>query len=137
MQSNREDSEKYFCEIIQMACPYDHDCSVCRLHNDYETAREKSAEMGGDKKPKLRIWHVPQVPMEFPFEVDVSSIEEAWKVLNILWEYDLFQYDNKIKPDYCNASGLVYFDEEEKEWMEWEDEDGYSIREHFNNLEED
>lgn len=43
MQKN--DSERYFCEIIQMVCPYSHDCSVCRLHNDYETARKKSAEM--------------------------------------------------------------------------------------------
>lgn len=137
MQSNKEDSERYFCEIIQSTCPYSHDCSVCRLHSDYEKAKEKSLEMGGDRKVKLRVWHIPQAPMEIPFEVDVSSIDEAWKILNILWEYDLFQYDNNLKPDYCNASGLVYFDEEEKEWMEWEDEDGYSIREHFNNLEED
>lgn len=45
MQSNREYSEKYFCEIIQSACPYGHDCGVCRLHSDYEKAREKSAEL--------------------------------------------------------------------------------------------
>lgn len=45
MQSNRENSERYFCDIIQSACPYDHDCNVCRLHNDYEAAREKSAEL--------------------------------------------------------------------------------------------
>lgn len=137
MQGNREDSERYFCDIIQLACPYSHDCSVCRLHSDHEKAREKSLEMGGDRKVKLRVWHIPQVPMEIPFEVEVSSIDEAWKILNILWEYDLFQYDNNLKPDYCNDSGLQYFDEEEKEWMEWEDEDGYSVREHFNNLEED
>lgn len=137
MRENKETADKYFCEIIQMACPYSHDCHVCRLYTDYERAREKSAEVGGDRKTKLRVWHIPQVPMEIPFEVEVSSIEEAWKILNILWEYDLFQYDNNLKPDYCNASGLEYFDEEEKDWTEWEDEDGYSIREHFDNLEED
>lgn len=103
----------------------------------YERATEKSAEVGGDRKTKLRVWHIPQVPMEIPFEVEVSSIEEAWKILNILWEYDLFQYDNNLKPDYCNASGLQSFDEEEKVWLEWADEDGYSIMEHFDNLEED
>lgn len=43
MQKN--DSERYFCEIIQSACPYDHDCHVCRLHSDYENAREKSKEL--------------------------------------------------------------------------------------------
>lgn len=70
------------------------------------------------------------------FHVEVSSIDEAWKILNILWNYDLFQYENNVKPDYCNMSGLEYYDEEEKDWMEWEDQDGYNIKQHFENLEE-
>ena len=45
MQSNKKESGRYFCDIIQSACPYDHDCGVCRLHSDYEKAREKSLEM--------------------------------------------------------------------------------------------
>lgn len=45
MQENKTLSDKDFCEIIQMACPYSHDCHVCRLYTDYERAREKSAEM--------------------------------------------------------------------------------------------
>ncbi len=85
---------------------------------------------------KLRVWHIPQVPMK-AFYVDVSSIEEAWKILNILWDYDIFQYENKVKPDYCNVSGLQYYDEEEKEWLDWYDEDDYDITEHFRNLEEE
>ena len=32
------------CSIINSKCPYDHSCNVCRLHNDYETALEKSRE---------------------------------------------------------------------------------------------
>ncbi len=82
---------------------------------------------------KLRIWHIPQVPMK-AFHVEVSNIDEAWKILNTLWNYDLFQYENKVKPDYCNMSGLEYFDEEEKDWLGWEDEDGYNIKQHFENL---
>lgn len=42
MQENKETADKDFCEIIQMACPYSHDCHVCRLYTDYEMAREKS-----------------------------------------------------------------------------------------------
>lgn len=26
MQENKETADKDFCEIIQMACPYSHDC---------------------------------------------------------------------------------------------------------------
>ena len=45
MRENKETADKYFCEIIQMTCPYSHDCHVCRLYTDYERAREKSSEM--------------------------------------------------------------------------------------------
>ncbi len=84
---------------------------------------------------KLRIWHISQIPME-AFYVEVSSVDEAWKILNILWNYDMFKYENKAKQDYCNMSGLEYFDEQEREWFEWEDNDGYNIKEHFENLED-
>lgn len=82
---------------------------------------------------KLRVWHIPQVPMK-AFRVEVSNIDEAWKILNTLWDYDLFQYKNRVKPDYCNASGLEYFDEEENTWYEWYDDDGYDIKRHFENM---
>lgn len=85
---------------------------------------------------KLKVWHNCQVGKVDNFYVDVKNIEEAWLILNTLWEYDLFQYDNRIKRDYANASGLVYFDEEEQEWFEWEDEEGLDIQEHFISLEE-
>lgn len=84
-------------------------------------------------KTKLRVWHIPQIPMK-PFYVSVESPEEAMKILEVLWDYDLFQYENRIKPDYANTSGLEYFDEEENEWFEWYDEDGFDIRESFENM---
>ena len=85
---------------------------------------------------KLRVWHNCQVGAVKNFYVEVESIEQAWKILNTLWDYDLFQYENNIKPDYCNASGLEYFDEEEHEWCEWYDDDGLDIKEHFEESEE-
>jgi hypothetical protein len=39
--------------------------------------------------------------------------------------YDLFQLEYKIKPDYSNAQGLEIF--EDKEWVDWQDEDGNDI----------
>lgn len=86
---------------------------------------------------KLRIWHNCQVGSVNNFYVDVDSVEQAWKILNTLWNYDLFQYKNNVKPDYCNMSGFEYYDEEEKDWCEWYDDDGYDIKAHFENLEED
>lgn len=75
---------------------------------------------------QLRVWWIPQVPGK-PFTVDVSNIREAKLLLNTLANYDIFQYENRIKPDYCNAGGLQTWDGEE--WTDWYDEEGNDIDE--------
>ena len=81
----------------------------------------------------LRVWHCPQVPLK-PFRVAVDSLEEAISVLNILTAYDLFQYENNVKPDYCSAQGLEEYDATDKKWYEWCSEDGMNIREYEDQL---
>lgn len=70
---------------------------------------------------KLRVWWIPQVPME-PFHVDVSSLQEGVLLLNTLAQYDIFQLENNIKPDYCNAGGIEQLNENTNEWDDWEDD---------------
>lgn len=83
---------------------------------------------------KLRIWWIPQVPMK-PFYANVDSVEEAAKLLRVLAEYDKFQFENKVKPDYSNAGGLQVFDPDDDtdgqsgSWVDWYDEDGMNIDE--------
>lgn len=80
----------------------------------------------------LRVWWIPQIPGK-PFLVPVKSPKEGLKVLNILGEYDQFQLDNNIKPDYCNAGGLSMFDSKDDHdgpngsWSDWYDDDGNDI----------
>jgi hypothetical protein len=69
---------------------------------------------------KLRVAHYPQFPCD-AFYVDVSSIEEAKKIMDTLAYYDLFQYNNRIKPDYANMTILEEWNEEENEWLGWMD----------------
>jgi len=50
---------------------------------------------------------------------------EAWAIDA---DYDLFQFKNKIKPDYCNAGGLnIYESDSDGEgkpgWTSWSDEE--------------
>lgn len=85
---------------------------------------------------KLRVWHIPQVPMK-AFHVEVETTEEAVKVLNILADYDLFQYENRVKPDYCNMQGLEEWDEEEKMWCDWYSDDGLDIHEYARTISDD
>ena len=75
----------------------------------------------------LRVWWIPQVPM-CAFYVPVKTVDEAILVLDTLAKYDLFQYENDVKDDYCNAGGLEILDWPNG-WREWYDEDGFDIDE--------
>lgn len=57
---------------------------------------------------KFRVWHIPQVPGK-SFEAEVPTFEEAQRLVNTLANYDLFQYENNIKGDYANASGIQVY----------------------------
>ena len=70
---------------------------------------------------KLRIYWIPQVPCK-PFYVPIQSIKEGLKIITILSTYDAFQFENNIRPDYCNAGGVQMYDEKTKEWIDWEEE---------------
>jgi hypothetical protein len=75
----------------------------------------------------LRVWWVPQVPMH-AFYVPVESVKEAEKILTVLADYDVFQYYNKIKPDYCNVGGIEIYDanadgEGNPGWISWDDDE--------------
>ena len=76
------------------------------------------------KQGTLRVWHIPQVPGT-AFRVVVESPREAKKILDVLANYDAFQFEHNIKPDYCNAAGLEVY--EDVEWTEWYDKDGDGI----------
>lgn len=72
----------------------------------------------------LRVWWIPQVPMQ-AFRVDVKTVDEAKLLLNTLAQYDIFQFENHVKADYCNAGGLEELID--GEWQEWSDENGDQI----------
>ncbi len=80
----------------------------------------------------LRVWHIPQVPGK-PFYVAVASVVEARIVLDALAEYDRFQFENRIKLDYANASGLSVFDANDGHdmpsgsWVDWYSKNGEGI----------
>lgn len=82
--------------------------------------------MNTPKKGDLKVWWIPQVPMK-SFYYPVSSPQEGFILLDALAKYDIFQYENNVKPDFCNAGGLMEFDPEMIEegdedfdgWSEW------------------
>ena len=76
---------------------------------------------------ELQVWWVPQVPMR-AFEVAVSSVAEGVKIMETLAAYDAFQFENKVKSDYCNAGGLRRWCADSDGdgtpgWEDWYDDD--------------
>ena len=78
-------------------------------------------------KGDLKVWWIPQVPMK-SFSVNVDTPKEGKKILEILAKYDIFQFENNIKPDYCNAGGLS-IENEFGEFEDWHNDDGETIDE--------
>lgn len=62
-------------------------------------------ELANDGRAQFRVWWIPQLGMKGAFEVDVASYKEGKALEDVLGRYDLFQYENNIKPDYSNAGG--------------------------------
>lgn len=89
---------------------------MCK-HCNYIQKTQFANQSDGD----LRLWWIPQVPME-PFYWKVETPTEAGKLLDMLAQYDLFQFEHKVKPDFSNVGGLESC--EDGEWIDWYSGDG-------------
>jgi hypothetical protein len=72
----------------------------------------------------LRVWWIPQIPMS-AFHVDVETVEQGRWLCNVLADYDTFQFENNVKPDYSNAGGVQQYEiiDGLGDWYDVDDED--------------
>lgn len=56
---------------------------------------------------EIRVWWIPQVPCE-PFHVPVPDLATGKLMCDVLADYDNFQFEHRIKPDYSNVGGIEY-----------------------------
>jgi superinfection exclusion protein gp17 len=56
---------------------------------------------------EIQVWWVPQIPME-AFRFTVPSLEAGVMLCDALAEYDLFQFEHNVKPDYSNVGGIEW-----------------------------
>ena len=80
--------------------------------------------MSESKEGDLRVWWLPQMPCE-SFNVPVEDIKQAKFLLDALAKYDIFQFERNMKGFYANAGGLELF--VDREWIEWQSDDGLEI----------
>jgi hypothetical protein len=89
---------------------------------------------------KLQVWWIPQIPME-AFTVSVASVTEGVKILQVLADYDAFQFEHNVKPDYSNVGGLQQWDEGSNGeglpgWVDWYSDDGEDLDEYMDRINE-
>lgn len=71
---------------------------------------------------EIEVWWIPQAPMD-PFVYPVATLDAGRVLCDALGKYDLFQFENNIKPDYSNMGGVrwrVMGDDDDS----WTDVDG-------------
>ena len=61
-------------------------------------------------KTQYRLWHIPQIPGK-SFKVESSNLEYLANLCDVLQRYDLFQYENNIKPNYANITGIEVWED--------------------------
>lgn len=76
----------------------------------------------GPQTTPYKVWHIPQIPGK-AFEVGVKSLPIAALILDVLADYDTFQYENRIKGDYANVGGILVWNDAEMCYEDVEDDD--------------
>lgn len=75
------------------------------------------------KTTTYKIWHVPQIPGT-AFVVGTDDLEYAKLLIEVLADYDLFQLEHRIKPDYDNVNGIMVWDEASGEYEDLDEDEG-------------
>lgn len=78
------------------------------------------------KPSKFKLWYSHQVPGP-SYEQEVPDAKTGQAILDAIYQVALYQFNNKMIPDYCNAGGIVYLDED-GEWSDYDPEEWRSPR---------
>ncbi len=70
----------------------------------------------------FRAWYIPQVPMK-PFEFQTESQADATMVLDAITKFSMFEFENRVKPDYSDAGGVQEL--VDGEWIDVEEHDEF------------
>ena len=78
---------------------------------------------------KLRMYYL--ILGTKPYHKEVSSVEEARIMIDAISSFVNAKVDEGAFPDHCSTAGIEEYDEEEKDWVTWYDEEGHDFDEHF------
>lgn len=70
---------------------------------------------------KFRVWWIPQIPGDPFHSEEVDNFAAAVAIHDTLARYDIFQFENRIKPDFANVGGIQRWDEDDQKWYSVDD----------------
>lgn len=70
---------------------------------------------------QFKIWYSHQIPGK-SYEREVPDPVVGQQILDAIYDLALHQFDNNMIPDYCNAGGIVYLDED-GDWSDYDPEE--------------
>jgi hypothetical protein len=76
----------------------------------------------------LLVWYIPQVPMK-AFERFLplrgrdpeEALREAVLIQDTIIEFSAFEFENRVKPDYSDATGIARWEGDGAGGMDWYD----------------
>jgi hypothetical protein len=70
---------------------------------------------------KFRVWWIAQIPGPVFRSEEVTNFAAAVAIHDTLARYDIFQLQNRIKPDFANMGGIERWDENDQKWYNVDD----------------
>lgn len=70
----------------------------------------------------LEVWYIPQIPGT-AFRERASDLATAKKILDVLSRFSLFEFENRVKPDYADAGGIHRWESDGEGGYRWYDVD--------------
>lgn len=67
---------------------------------------------------RYRVYYIPQVPMK-AFTVEVTGLDAAQLLLDTIIKFSIFEFENKVKPDYSDACGIERWEEDSETGWDW------------------
>jgi hypothetical protein len=83
--------------------------------------------IGKPAEGDLKVWYIPQLPMS-AYEVDIvrhsgesdsAYLQRAAETLNAIIGLSIFEFENRIKPDYSDATGIMRWEVDGDGGFDW------------------
>lgn len=83
-----------------------------------------TSEQPAPKAGDIQVWYIPQVPAA-PFFRPAANLVAAVELLDTLAAFSLFEFENKIKPDYADVGGVERYEDAGRglEWIEVDEDE--------------